>query len=137
MKEEGYQGQVASGEYTYRETAVKNLRIPTVSLLFRNVVLEDGLPKWIRYVYGGDRATIYILATYGGIYVLNFEGAVYRAGVGVEVQYHNQRQKARRNIKEYLTYLRVVDIFYKHHYLIKILRNCAYLFFSTFSNKKK
>lgn len=93
---------------------------PSASFLFGNAIK---LPSWVREVYGGDSALLFLLAEHGEIHYLPDVMCVYRRNSSsVESKYKNKPlEKAQRDINDYKIYLGFVKEEYKVIFLQKII----------------
>ena len=89
-------------DFAFEDIYFRTLPIPTASFVFRNNI---EIPKWIKEVYGGDRALIFLCANSGKLKVLPFVGSYYRIhSGGMEQQYKDDLKKSIRNINEHIVY---------------------------------
>ncbi|QBZ97868.1 glycosyltransferase family 2 protein [Flavobacterium sangjuense] len=112
--------------FDYDDLAIKNIRIPTASLVFKNKIK---FPEWFFKVYGGDRALIYLASTKGKIKVMDFIGSVYRIhDGGIEQGYKKDKSSLpKRNIHENNIYLSIIPKKYTFKYLKANSWNYFYL----------
>jgi glycosyltransferase involved in cell wall biosynthesis len=103
-------------DFSFEDIYFRNLSIPTASIVFRNNI---EIPKWVKKVYGGDRALIFLCAKSGNLKVLPFVGSYYRIhSGGMEQQYKDDLKKSIRNINEHIVYYNLT----KHLPKAKVLR---------------
>ncbi len=103
-------------DFAFEDIYFRSLSIPTASIVFRNNI---EMPKWVKKVYGGDRALIFLCANSGKLKVLPFVGSYYRIhSGGMEQQYKDDLKKSIRNINEHIVYYNLT----KHLPKAKVLR---------------
>jgi glycosyltransferase involved in cell wall biosynthesis len=103
--------------------------VPMASIVYRNNLT---MPHWMKEVYGGDRAILFLNAQKGTVRQMDFNGGVYRVhDGGIEQKYKKDKTSLPlRNIKEEKLYLKVLEK--RSHKLVKlskILWNYMYLLY--------
>lgn len=89
-------------DFAFEDIYFRILTIPTASIVFRNNI---EIPEWVKKVYGGDRALIFLCANRGKLKVLPFIGSYYRIhSGGMEQLYKDDLKKSIRNINEHIVY---------------------------------
>jgi glycosyltransferase involved in cell wall biosynthesis len=117
-----------NNDFFYEDYIYKYPPVPMASIMYRNNLT---LPQWMKDVYGGDRAILFLNAQKGTIRQMNFNGGVYRVHAGgIEQKYKKDKFSLPfRNILEEKVYYNVLEK--KAHKLFKIKRilfNYSYVF---------
>lgn len=106
--------------YSLLNVVQKRVLAPSASFVFRN---SFEIPHWVKNVYGGDSALLFLLAQKGEIHYLPDVMCVYRKNSSsLESQYRNRpMEKALRDINDYKIYLTFIIDEHKGIILKKIV----------------
>lgn len=119
-------GNLSRDIYQLEDHDYHFLAIPTASIVFRNQI---AFPEWMKLVYAGDRALIFLASQAGKIKVMDFVGAVYRVHEnGIEQGFKKDKfSLPKRNLMELPVYFEMATGPFKKYIAKKISWNNFYL----------